>query len=98
MNSKHGVYFCCREHKDLGQRIGSGIPEIHPPHYGKENPKHAYRAKALRQLPHECAKCGYDEIVEVLQVHHLDGDRSNNELENLQILCPTCHQIEHLRL
>ena len=26
-----------------------------------------------------------------LEVHHIDGDRSNNELENLQLLCPNCH-------
>ena len=26
-----------------------------------------------------------------LEVHHLDGDRTNNSLENLQLLCPNCH-------
>lgn len=26
-----------------------------------------------------------------LQIHHIDGDHFNNELENLQILCPNCH-------
>ena len=26
-----------------------------------------------------------------LQVHHIDGDRTNNTLENLQLLCPNCH-------
>lgn len=26
-----------------------------------------------------------------LQVHHIDGDRSNNVLENLQLLCLNCH-------
>lgn len=26
-----------------------------------------------------------------LQVHHIDGDWSNNLLSNLQFLCPTCH-------
>jgi len=26
-----------------------------------------------------------------LEVHHIDGDTFNNELENLQILCPNCH-------
>jgi Zn finger protein HypA/HybF involved in hydrogenase expression len=27
----------------------------------------------------------------VLQLHHIDGNRYNNTLENLQILCPNCH-------
>ena len=26
-----------------------------------------------------------------LEVHHIDGDHSNNDLSNLQILCPNCH-------
>lgn len=26
-----------------------------------------------------------------LQVHHIDGNRENNSLDNLQLLCPNCH-------
>lgn len=26
-----------------------------------------------------------------LEIHHKDGDKSNNQLENLQLLCPNCH-------
>lgn len=26
-----------------------------------------------------------------MQVHHKDGDHFNNELENLQLICPNCH-------
>lgn len=26
-----------------------------------------------------------------LELHHCDGDNRNNELSNLQILCPNCH-------
>ena len=26
-----------------------------------------------------------------LEIHHIDGDRSNNELDNLKLLCPNCH-------
>ena len=28
-----------------------------------------------------------------LEVHHLDGDKLNNELNNLQLLCPNCHAL-----
>ena len=27
----------------------------------------------------------------VLELHHIDGNRSNNNLDNLQLLCPNCH-------
>lgn len=26
-----------------------------------------------------------------LQVHHIDGNKANNTLDNLQLLCPNCH-------
>lgn len=26
-----------------------------------------------------------------LELHHIDGDKTNNTLENLQVLCPNCH-------
>jgi len=26
-----------------------------------------------------------------LQLHHVDGNHKNNEIKNLQILCPNCH-------
>lgn len=45
----------------------------------------------------DCSKCEICGISEwmgkpiTFQVHHKDGDRTNNELDNLQILCPNCH-------
>lgn len=90
-NSRSGLYFCCREHKDLAQRIG-GIKEIQPPHYGETL---RYRPLALRTLPKQCVRCGWDKIPEILEVNHIDCDRSNNDITNLEILCPTCHREYH---
>ena len=28
-----------------------------------------------------------------LELHHIDGNRFNNNFENLQILCPNCHSL-----
>ena len=47
---------------------------------------------ALRGRKCEC--CGLTEWMgkEInLEIHHIDGNRQNNELENLQLLCPNCH-------
>ena len=92
VNSKSGLFFCCREHKDLAQRIG-GIKEIQPAHYGDELA--AYREKAFAAYPNKCKNCGYDKYLEVLEVNHIDCDRSNNDISNLEILCPTCHREYH---
>lgn len=43
---------------------------------------------------HQCEKCLLKLWLEeniTLEVHHIDGDRTNNSLENLQLLCPNCH-------
>ena len=34
----------------------------------------------------------------MLEVAHVDGDRLNNEVENLVILCPTCHKMHDIDL
>lgn len=90
-NSKSGLYFCSRKCKDRAQCM-EGLKSIHPSHYGDIIT--GYRKLAFRHLPHHCSSCGYDRIPEVLQAHHKDGNRSNNKLENLELLCPTCH-LEH---
>ena len=45
-----------------------------------------------------CCKCGWNEINEItgkcpLQIHHIDGDYTNNSEENLELLCPNCHSL-----
>lgn len=48
-----------------------------------------------RGLLKECNRCGYNDHPEILVIHHRDKDRSNNIIENLEILCPNCHAFEH---
>ena len=50
-----------------------------------------YRKYAFANYPHRCAICGWDEDEEILDVHHIDEDRTHNDIENLIILCPICH-------
>lgn len=45
---------------------------------------------------HKCENCGLEEWQKVeipLEVHHIDGDPLNNEIENLKLLCPNCHAL-----
>ncbi len=43
---------------------------------------------------HQCEKCKLIEWLDMpinLEVHHIDGNRNNNHLDNLILLCPNCH-------
>ena len=42
----------------------------------------------------KCERCGYDKS-EILQVHHKDKNRRNNDFKNLEIVCPNCHFEDH---
>ena len=58
----------------------------------------AYRRNAFLVQPHKCALCGWDKDERVLQVHHIDENHNNNDISNLIILCPNCHQYLTLHL
>ena len=45
---------------------------------------------------HKCEMCGIENWLGKdikLELHHIDGNRFNNNLSNLQILCPNCHSL-----
>ncbi|MDP3997718.1 MAG: HNH endonuclease [bacterium] len=54
----------------------------------------ALKLRLLRIRGEKCERCNYDKR-EILQVHHKDGNRQNNEINNLEIICPNCHYEEH---
>lgn len=91
-NSKSGLFFCCRDHKDKAQRL-DGYAAIHPSHY--KDGTRAYRKIAFREKPKLCERCGFDKEA-ALVVHHKDRNRDNNTISNLEVLCANCHAIEHL--
>ncbi len=51
--------------------------------------------KALERAGFKCEICGYNKIRDILEVHHRDGNRKNNTMENLEIRCPNCHKEHH---
>lgn len=52
---------------------------------------------ALERDHYTCTSCGFNEYPEVMEIHHIDRDRSNNDIDNLQTVCPTCHRLIHIR-
>lgn len=53
---------------------------------------HGISLEVWKELTHECIICGFDKIVEL---HHLDRDKKNNQRNNLVGLCPNHHKMLH---
>jgi len=48
----------------------------------------------ISERGHKCEDCGLEEwktFPIVLELHHIDGNRVNNNKDNLQLLCCNCH-------
>ncbi len=52
------------------------------------------KLRLLRLHGNKCQRCDYCKT-EILQVHHKDKNRQNNDLDNLELICPNCHFEEH---
>jgi hypothetical protein len=86
--------FCSRICKEKAQSLNGGteFSEMRPLHYGKdESSVNTYRDDALEFYGEACTVCKYS-IVLCLEVHHRDGNRSHNSIENLDVLCATHHK------
>ncbi len=66
-------------------------------HYDKILDRNAQRGFNLgleqyRSLTRACLICGFDKVVDL---HHLDHNRTNNSVDNLVPLCPNHHKMLH---
>lgn len=66
---------------------------------GKANyQSHKLKKRLLKEniKKHQCESCHLEEWLNKpipLELHHIDGNRYNNSLENLSLLCPNCHAL-----
>ncbi len=78
---------CANKNREgIKYRVGSPKDKV------KSN--QALKIRLLNLRGRECERCGYGKY-EILQVHHKDRNRGNNDLKNLELICPNCHYEEH---
>ncbi len=60
----------------------------------------AYQCKhyLIEKYGNKCEKCGWAKVNPVtgkvpIELEHIDGDHTNNNLRNLDLLCPNCHSL-----
>lgn len=75
------------------------LPALHYINNNLPITSHKLKEKLIRDglKKKQCELCGLaiwlDKEIP-LELHHKDGNHYNNNLENLQILCPNCHAIQ----
>lgn len=57
-----------------------------------------YKEYLIDKFGNKCMKCDWCEIHPLtgnvpIQLEHKDGNSSNNNLDNLELLCPNCHSL-----
>ena len=85
---------CCAEYNKK-QKINDW--KIYPEKYSKEELPEFIRRYLIDKY-NGCQICGWNEINPTtgktpLEVHHIDGNCTNNKEENLQLLCPNHHSL-----
>lgn len=85
-----------RLRKNLINRNKSRIYKIKPIDQLKS--KRNIRKYLFEKRGIKCEQCGWDKKHPItnlspLQIHHKDGNKYNNNEQNLKILCPNCHSL-----
>ena len=97
---KSGQYkFCCNkcyQEYQTKQRIDEWIHN--PENFSGETISSTVKRYLMTKYDCKCQKCGWGEMNETtgkipLEVHHINGDCTDNREENLQLLCPNCHSL-----
>ena len=65
---------------------------------GKYGLSNHIRKYLFKKNNNKCELCNWGEINPYtktipLEIHHIDGNYTNNFEENLQVLCPNCHSL-----
>ncbi len=87
LNKKTCSRGCANTHR-AGIKYKIGSPN------DKVRSQQALKVRLLGVRGRNCERCRYDKY-EILNIHHKNRDRTNNDLSNLELICPNCHMEEH---
>lgn len=91
-NAYNAYQYCLRKNKFKKPGVGSGGNQLGENNHQYKTGIGTYSSKAIKYYGAVCNRCSTEQNI---LVHHIDEDRTNNSLSNLEVLCKQCHQNHH---
>ncbi len=98
---KRAIELNCYTPNQAGIGIRKNMPKIPLSEIIQQNLHPNYQTYKLKQRlleegikENRCETCNISEWNELsinMELHHIDGNRNNHLLENLEMICPNCH-------
>lgn len=98
--SKNAEKYCnltCKKHYEYNKFIEEWKKGKH--NYSENGNMSLYIKRYVRKkFNNKCCVCGWNKIHPItenvpVQINHIDGDHKNNKEQNLELLCPNCHNL-----
>lgn len=81
----------CKKHFPLGM---GGHMKVHNKTFDELTDYRSKKHRLLEERGHSCEVCLTSDWMDQpipIEIDHIDGNSSNNEKENLRLICPNCH-------
>lgn len=99
-SSSNGKYCCigCKHEYEYKEYIKNWKNHEVTGTTGSYDISNYIRRYLFEKYNNSCQECGWNKVNKhtgnvPLQIHHIDGDCTNNIEDNLQLLCPNCHSL-----
>jgi hypothetical protein len=88
----------CQQDFQRNEKISLWLSGSHDGMRGKTSTSNWIKGYLIKLHGNKCLSCGWCEVNEFtknvpIELEHIDGDFTNNKIENLTLLCPNCHSL-----
>ena len=98
---KTGKKYCspqCQNAYQTKPKIEAWLKGTHTGMRGKTSTAYWIKRYLIEQRGEQCEKCGWGKRNThtgkiPIELSHIDGDFTNNKIENLELICPNCHSL-----
>lgn len=96
-SQKYCSYQCQQDYQRM-EKVNLWLEGKHNGMRGKTSTAIWIKWYLINQHGEKCMECGWCERNKYtgnipIELEHIDGDYSNNKIENLKLLCPNCHSL-----